>query len=653
MSLLSRAVLLGSTVVLACGGSAPPPLGPGSPASSASPHASTTPQLAASSTAISQKFAPSPPSYAFTDPERKKKLTSAFPEIDAVVAEEMTAQRFPGGVVGVVIDGELAYAKGFGVSDLDKKTKPDADTIFRIGSISKSFVGLAALALRDEKLVDFDDPLAKYLPEAAGLVYPTNDSAPITLRHLLTHTSGLPRDNPAVPMPAPTEADMLKALAGFALETPPGLKHQYSNFGYSILGLALGRAARASFHDVVRTRVTAPLGMKSTVWTQKEVPADRMASGYLAPPKMESRPAPFIDFGADDPSGGLYSSLRDMGRYVAAQLAAYPARNDPEEAGVRRSSLREAHASGLPSFFRVTFADKPKKGESLLSGAGDAYGFGWVARQSCAYDDLVWHNGGLPGYMSDVRFLKERGVGVITLVNSFPGEPAMVSSRVMGVLARSGGLSKRTLPPPPHFEPLMKKLLAVYNEWDEATYKSLQSAKRPPLMDIEKKELADYKELHGACKEFKFAESRSPREASFTLNCERGPLEIRLVVSPVDGLLAGFVGVTRGLPVPKDLRPIADKLTALIRKWDQGTFAKHLSKQKNTREGLVQEFESMRLHHGSCAVQSMTAVSDARTVVLECEHGGELELSLELDKRDPAQVISFAFNVKDGVCPVR
>ena len=110
----------------------------------------------------------------------------------------MARQKIPGAVVGVVIDGELAYAKGFGVSNIDKKTKPDEDTVFRIGSISKSFTGLAALSLRDEGVIDFDDPLVKYVPEAAGLVYPTRDSAPITLRHLLMHTSGLPRDNPAV-----------------------------------------------------------------------------------------------------------------------------------------------------------------------------------------------------------------------------------------------------------------------------------------------------------------------------------------------------------------------------------------------------------------------------------------------------------------------
>ncbi|MET0594797.1 MAG: serine hydrolase domain-containing protein, partial [Polyangiaceae bacterium] len=252
MSLLYRSLWLGSTLFLACGGSSPTPLGPAAPSSAAPLAASASPRLAVSSTASALQFASSAPKYDFADPDRKKKLTAAFPDVDAVVAEEMATQRIPGAVVGIVIDGELAYAKGFGYSDVDKKTKPDQDTAFRIGSITKSFVGLAALALRDERIIDFDDPLVKYVPEAAALVYPTHDSAPITLRHLITHTSGLPRINPAILLKdAPTEADMMKALSGFALENPPGAKHLYSNLGYSLLGIALGRATHMALHDVV------------------------------------------------------------------------------------------------------------------------------------------------------------------------------------------------------------------------------------------------------------------------------------------------------------------------------------------------------------------------------------------------------------------
>jgi len=654
MSLLYRSVWLGSTLVLACGASRPPVVGPAATSSSAEAAPSASPRLAPSTT-IARQFAPSAPKYDFTDPERKKKLTAAFPDVDTIVAQEMEEQHIPGAVVGIVIDGELAYAKGFGYSDVDKKAKPDQDTVFRIGSITKSFVGLAALALRDEGVIDFDDPLVKYIPEAAALVYPTHDSPPITLRHLLMHTSGLPRAIRAVLIDSPTEVDMMKALQGLALENPPGTKHVYSNYGYSLLGIALGRVAHMSFHDVVQKWVIGPYGMKSTVWMQKEVPGDRMASSYVSFQKGELKPAPPFNLGADDPSGGIYSTVRDMARYVSAQLAAYPARSDAEEAGIRRSSLREAHASGVASMFSVVFNPLARKGESLLNGVGETYGFGWVARQTCAYDDLVWHNGGLPGFSSDIRFLKDRGVGIITLANLMPAEAASISVGVMRVLWRSGGLSKRAAPPMPHVEPLMKKVLAIYNDWDESTYKSLFSPRRPPLLEIEKKELAGYKELHGACKEYKFVEQPTPAEVTFSVDCQRGPFEMKLyLLPPQEGqFLRGFAGTTRGLPVPKEMRGPADKLVGLIRKWDPATYTKHLGKEKTAREKLAQEFEGLRLIHGACTVQSMTAVSDEKKLVLDCEHGGEVELTMELDKKDPTQIVSHAFNAKDGVCPVR
>ena len=651
MSIRFGSTLLSSTMFLACGGSPRPASQPAPPVAASA----NAPAATAASTTAAQVYAPADPSYAFSDPDRKKKLASAFAEVDTIVADEMAGQKIPGAVVGVVIDGELAYAKGFGVSNIDKKTKPDEDTVFRIGSISKSFTGLAALSLRDEGVIDFDDPLVKYVPEAAGLVYPTRDSAPITLRHLLMHTSGLPRENPAVLRGTPAEAEMLKALAGLALENAPGSTHVYSNLGYALLGLALGRAAGTSWHDVVKKRVLEPYGMKGAVLAQKEVPIERMASGYMRFPPGEIKPAPLLDLGSDNPGGGLFASLRDMSRYVTAQLAAYPPRSGPEDGMLRRSSLREAHSGGAASFFRVLLAYTPKKGESLVNAAADSYAFGWTARRTCAYDDLVWHTGGLAGYSSDVRFLKDRGVGIIAFTNLFPaeGEAANISVRVMRALAQSGGLSKRSLPPAPQFDPLMKKLLAVYNEWDETGYKAMLTPQRPPLMAIEKKELAGYKELHGVCKEYKFVEAEPPRSATFSLECERGPLEMRLLISPKDGLLTGFVGTTHGLPVPKELRPAAENLAGLIRKWDAAIFSRHFGKDKKTRDAAAIEFEANRVQHGACTVGSSTLISDERTIHLECERGGNLDLRLERDKKDSNQVLTYALSSKDGVCPVR
>src|SRR5580704_7229033 len=260
-------------VLVACGGSptviAKPP-----------PTAAPTPVVVAPPVPapVEQVFAVATPPPAFADPDRRAKLAAAFPAIDKALEDERAAQGLPGVSVGIVIDGELGYAKGFGVVDPATKTVPDADTVYRIGSISKSFTGLALLALRDDGVLDLDDPLARWIPEANKLVYPTRDERPITLRQLTQHTSGLPRMGPFEPEHGPDEATVVGSLAKITLDRAPGLESVYSNLGFSLLGIVVSHAAKQSLHDVIAARIFTPLGMTSSGWDAATVP-----NGHLAP----------------------------------------------------------------------------------------------------------------------------------------------------------------------------------------------------------------------------------------------------------------------------------------------------------------------------------------------------------------------------------
>ena len=120
----------------------------------------------------------------FPDAERRAKVLAVLPKLEARIAAEVAAQKVPGFAFGVVLDGELIYAKGFGVADLDDKRPVDADTVFRIGSITKTFTSLAILKLRDAGKLSLDEPITRTLPELAALRYPTRDSATITIRQL-------------------------------------------------------------------------------------------------------------------------------------------------------------------------------------------------------------------------------------------------------------------------------------------------------------------------------------------------------------------------------------------------------------------------------------------------------------------------------------
>jgi CubicO group peptidase (beta-lactamase class C family) len=599
-----------------------------------------------------QTFAATEPAPAFADPDRVKKLKSGFAAIDGIVKEEMARQRIPGAVVGVIIDGELAYAKGFGFADVEKKTKTDADTVFRIGSITKSFTALAALALRDDGALALDDPLANYMPEASAIVYPTRDAPPITLRQLLTHTSGLPRERRLDDPKAIAESDVMKSLAGLSLENVPGTTFVYSNLGFGLLGIAAGRAAHTTLRDVIARRILVPAGMTATTWDHEAVANGRLATGYAPGPQGEPHPAEDPPLGATEGAGGLYSSLKDMARYAAAQLDAYPPRNAAETGLVRRSTIREAHSTGFHSGMSVALAEAPKKGEPLVRAVAETYGFGWAESHTCDFDDLVWHNGSILGYSADLRFLRQRGVGVVTLANLTPANPSAISSRVLSALKQTGGLSKRSKPLSSAFEPAMKKFLDVYNAWDEGGYQAMLRAGRPPVPS-EKEELSGYKLLHGECKGYSPIEARTPFDARFSLDCERGPFEMHMILWPKDGLIDGFIGTTRDAPIPKPLRSVVQRVTQLIGKWDDSLYKKHLAKVR-PRDETASAFEALRAAHGACTLKASTVEAFDRSFQLACDRGGDLTMTLALDKKDPNLVTGYAFHgASDELCPVR
>jgi CubicO group peptidase (beta-lactamase class C family) len=602
--------------------------------------------------APAQAFASAAPKLVFADPERRAKLASSFGAIDAMIEVEIRRLETPSIALGIVIDGELTYAKGFGVTDLDKKTKPDADTIYRIGSIGKSFTSLALLSLRDDGALGLDDPLTRWLPEAAGLVYPTRDQPPITLRQLVTNTSGLPGNGAFELGNNASEETVLKSLAGFALEDPPGTVWKYSNVGFVLAGLAVSRAARAPLREVARERIFAPLGMTSTAWDREALPEARIATGYDRGPGGKLVVPDQWRVGATAGAGGIYSSLRDMARYVALELSAYPPRNAPEDGPVRRSSIREAHATGFHRGLRVALANAPAKGEPLVHAEAATYGFGWMSAETCELGHLVQHGGGMPGFRAEVAFLPDHGVGVVTLVNG-PGNPLDITKKALAILKRSGGLSERSPLPSPALDEAAKKLLGVYNAWDEAGYAAMLSAGRPKIPE-EKGELAGYKELHGACKGFTPIEVRSPVEARFKLECERGDLEMMIHIAAADGGVLGFVGTTRDAAIPADVKRVVERVAGLVGKWDASVYPKHLAKSGRTLAETVTLFDGLRAEHDACSLKSASKEASDYTYALECRRGASVSLHLEVDPKDTSIVTRYAFQRGgQGTCPVR
>src|SRR3569623_1439237 len=373
--------------LVACGASRPPP--PPPPASAvAAPVAAPAMAPLATLPAQPQLFAPAAPPQAFADPDRRAKLAAAFPAIDIALVLVLVALVLACVAGGIVIVGELAYAKGCGVVDPATKTVPDADTVYRIGSISKSFTGLALLSLRDEGVLSLEDPLARWIPEAAKIVYPTRDERPITLHQLAQHTSGLPRMGPFDPDHAPDEATVVGSLAKIELERAPGLESVYSNLGFSLLKIVVSHAAKQPLHDVVAARIWKPLGMSSTSWDAASTPTGHLAPAIDTGP--DASPTPPTLLAAATGAGGIYSSVRDMAKYAAFLLAAYPPRDADDQGPIRRATISEAQLTGFALEPRIRPARDAKAGEPSIELDAPSYGFGWVHDQTCTATDLVW-----------------------------------------------------------------------------------------------------------------------------------------------------------------------------------------------------------------------------------------------------------------------
>ena len=142
----------------------------------------------------------------------------------------------------------------------------DSGTAFRIASMTKSFTALAILKLRDEGKLSLDDLAEKWVPELAGLTYPTTDSQRLTIRLLMSHATGFPEDNPwGDQQLAVTDEEMSKMMrAGIPFSNAPGVAYEYSNYGFAILGRIVTKASGMPYRRYVQENILKPLGMTST-----------------------------------------------------------------------------------------------------------------------------------------------------------------------------------------------------------------------------------------------------------------------------------------------------------------------------------------------------------------------------------------------------
>jgi CubicO group peptidase (beta-lactamase class C family) len=334
--------------------------------------------------------------------------------LSARLADEQAGQRLPSVAAGLVREARLVWSAGRGRIRGAEGPEPDADVQYRAGSITKTFVAVAVLRLRDEGRLDLSDPVGRHLGDSVA-----EGVAGLTVGHLLSHTSGL-RSETAGPWWERTAGSSFESLARASLgpdarRARPGRWHHYSNVGYALLGELVARLRGRPWHEVIAEELLAPLGMSRTTTR----PRPPHAAGFAVHPHADLLlPEPEHDAAAMGPAGQLWTTVTDLARWAGFLAGAGPA--GLLDAG----SLTEMREP-------IGIADPPGQPWAL------GYGLGlqlWNEGGRRSYG----HTGSMPGFIGVVRIDSDSGDAAIALSNATAGlrGPALAAD-LLRILAQN------------------------------------------------------------------------------------------------------------------------------------------------------------------------------------------------------------------------
>lgn len=328
-------------------------------------------------------------------------LSTITERIDEITSD----QRLPGLVVGIVRDQKLVWSAGFGHSDLEKRTRPDRDTISRVASITKTFTATAIMQLRDAGLLSLDDPLVEHLPEFSAVNARAGTVEGVTIRRMLAHRSGLVTESPFPCWDAlefPSREALLAALPETEIVIPQDSAFKYSNLAFGLLGEVIGRLSGRSYFEYIQAEILEPLGLTSSVFELTDELRPRTAIGYSRSPYADEFPqAPYAPLNGVAACGQLHSTVADLAKWISLQFRT----GDEERSGaqvLRGSSLEEMHR---PQYMEPDWSF--------------GYCLGWRA-QRMGEHVYHGHGGGIHGFASQIMFSKPHRLGVIALANIWP-----------------------------------------------------------------------------------------------------------------------------------------------------------------------------------------------------------------------------------------
>jgi CubicO group peptidase (beta-lactamase class C family) len=377
-------------------------------------------------------------------------VRSGLEMLSAWIEGQMAYAGLPGVSIAVVHDQAVVWTRGFGWADVERQVPATPETLYRIASITKLFTATAILQLRDGGRLRLDDPLTAHLPWfAVKTAHP--DAPSITVRHLLTHTSGLPRE---AAFPYWTDGafpswDAVRARLGQQSQVlPTETRWKYSNLGLALAGEVVAAVSGQPWAEYVRRHILGPLEMTATFTTSPPRDDARLATGYARRlPGGERRRAPWSELDALSAAASMTTSVSDLARFAMLQFRDQPTAAAPV---LRGSTLREMQ--------RVHWLEPGWQ-------AGWGLGFQVLRVGGKTY---VRHGGALRGYRTELRLCPAERSGVIVFTNADDGDPATYAEKAFEWVGPAIARASAAAPEPRTADPGWQRYAGRYrNAWGD------------------------------------------------------------------------------------------------------------------------------------------------------------------------------------------
>jgi CubicO group peptidase (beta-lactamase class C family) len=329
-------------------------------------------------------------------------MVTPIAAVERYIRAELARQRIPGLSVAILRGDSLVLARGYGYANLEHHVRATDSTVYQVGSVTKQFTAAAVVMLSEQRRLGLDDPITRYLPEGESVW------RGVTIRHLLTHTSGIPEiDTPDWWRHDYTESELVRLVATQPLGFVPGASWSYGSIGYALLGVIVHRVTGVPWADFLRDRIFRPLGMRSARVNSDAAIVPNRAAGYeFVDDTLKNQwwASPTVKAMADL---GLSLSVHDLVRWSIGL---------DQGKVLSRTAL---DASWTPV--------------RLASGASYPYGLGWHLSQQRGYR-RIGHGGSWQGFWTTIQRYPEFGLTVVVLANLAQANPESIAFGIAGLL---------------------------------------------------------------------------------------------------------------------------------------------------------------------------------------------------------------------------